>query len=114
MPTDFNLCVLQGVMADEPTYVTTAKGVNGVRFYIALERVTGDGKRVKDSFHVSAFADLADKVHRLCHRGTRVLIRGRLSPLPYGHGSDIMAEEIKVEYVTPISGNAYAREGGTT
>lgn len=111
---DYNLCVLQGVMAGDPDYVTTAKGVNGVRFYVSLKRATGDGKTVWDSFHVCAFGELADKVHRLCHKGTRMLVRGQLQPLPYGAGCDIRADEINVDYVPAARGNAYAAEGGNT
>ena len=105
-----NLVIIQGRMVSAPDYVTTPNGTEGVKFFLGVERITADGKRVTDAFHVSAFGEKAGTVHRLCRKGTEMLVRGQLRPLPYSAGADVLADEIKVAYTTPASGNAYARE----
>lgn len=105
-----NLVIIQGRMAGEPDFIHTQDGTAGVQFFVAVERLTANAKRVVDSFHVSAFGERAEKVHKLCHKGTDLLVRGQLRPLAYSAGADILADKIEVDYKTPESGNAYQRE----
>lgn len=108
MSYNFNEVILCGIVTSAPDYVTTPKGVPGIKFYFGVDRITAEGKSVTDVFHVAAFGDLADTIHRLCHKTTEMLIRGHLRPLPYGGGADIQADFVKVNYVPQTNGNAYA------
>ena len=109
MSHNFNEVILCGRVTSAPDFVTTTKGVQGIKFNFGVDRTTTEGERGTDVFHVAAYGDLADKIHRLCHKTTEMLIRGSLRPLPYGGGADIKADFVSVDYKTPESGCAYTK-----
>ena len=105
----FHSITLVGRLGAEPEVKTTKSGLKMASFSVAVD-VKGKEKKVTIWPKVTAFGALSDIVSQYVHKGSTVLVEGRLSPDPatgapkiyskkdgtQGTSYDIIAEKVQV------------------
>jgi single-strand DNA-binding protein len=107
-----NKIILTGHLGRDPEMNYTPAGVAVTRFSLAVNRITksqsGERQEETDWFNVTAFRQLAETCNTYLHKGSKVLIEGKLQPRKYTDRDgmqrtslDVIANEM--EMLTPKS-----------
>lgn len=108
-----NTIRIMGNLTRDPAIRTTGTGKRVASFSVAVNRMVGD-KQVADFINVVAWEALADAVQQNLHKGSRVVVDGRLSIRAYEaqDGSKRQAAEVVASLISvPISGPRAAERG---
>lgn len=76
MAKGINQVILMGRLTRDPETRVTQTGKNITSFSIAVDRMGSDDQA--DFFNITAWEKLADLVAQYLHKGSRVLVQGRL------------------------------------
>ena len=76
MAKSINQVILMGRLTRDPETRVTPTGKNIASFSIAVDRFGADDQA--DFFNITAWEKLADLVSQYLHKGSRVLVQGRL------------------------------------
>lgn len=74
-----------GNLTKDPELTTTASGVNVARFSIAISRrfENADGERETDFLNCVAWRNLAETIHKYCHKGDKIAVVGSIQVRNY-------------------------------
>ena len=98
-----NKVILMGRLTKDPEVTSTTTGTHIARFDIAVDRrFKREGDPDADFFNCNAFGKQAEFVDKYLHKGTKIVISGRVQNNNYTdkngnkvYGTKIMVEEIE-------------------
>lgn len=114
-----NKVILMGRLTKDPEITSTATGTQIARFDIAVDRrFKREGDPDADFFNCNAFGKQAEFVDKYLHKGTKIVISGRVQNNNYTdkngnkvYGTKIMVEEIEfAESKNANSGNTSSEQ----
>jgi len=86
----YQTIILAGNLGRDPEARTTPSGAKVTSFSVATNRTynNSQGEKVKETcwFRISAWGKLADVCAQYLHKGSKVLVEGRLNPDPVTGG----------------------------